>query len=230
MPKQIKKVTSETIGNIEVQYYDIYNNEVTTERKENLKNELAKIESNEGKIHYLKKEKLEYLQNITPEILEVSGSTLVRWEKDSCELFYDRYLQFEIEKIQLEIDNIEGAIKKNEEISINNNSNSTLKSTLSQPEIKKLHRLLLEKNYIKNIDLTDFIHWLTDKPLIKNVPKIRWDQSKGKAIQLFKEVCIGFNYTLLNNCVDGNGKKFDSNNKSKNGYAEIDDILNQIKR
>ena len=81
------------------EFVETYNKEVTTERKENLINELAKIESPEGKISYLKNELYKYLQNITPEILDVSGTTVARHGGSPGALFWDRYLQLEIEKI-----------------------------------------------------------------------------------------------------------------------------------
>ena len=49
------------------------------------------------------------------------------------------------------------------------------------------------------------------------------------AIVLFKGICLDFNYPSLNECVEPNGNKFDSNDVSKNGYDEIGKILQQVK-
>lgn len=106
---------------------------------------------------------------------------------------------------------------------------STLQVLLTIEQIKKLHKILITQ-YIENISEVDFIYWLTGKQLFNNVPKIKWEkkQSKGKAIQLFKAICLNFSYTSLNKCVETNSKKFDSNDVSKTGYAEIDQVVIQV--
>lgn len=86
------------IGNIRVEFIKTYNQEVTTERKEKLQNDLSKIESIEDKITFLENEKIIYLQNLQPEILDVSGRTdYPNFDKGKA-LLWDRYLELEIEK------------------------------------------------------------------------------------------------------------------------------------
>ena len=87
------------IRNYKGEFIETYNKEVTPERKEKLHADLAKIESNKDKIAFLKKEKLNYLQNISPTVLESSGTVSLPNFKTGEPLFFDRYIQLEIQKL-----------------------------------------------------------------------------------------------------------------------------------
>jgi hypothetical protein len=76
-----------------------YEQEVTEERKKNLQKQLAKLKTNDEKILFLKTEKANYLQNLPPRTLEVSGSVHANFAP-GAELLFDRYIQIEIDKLE----------------------------------------------------------------------------------------------------------------------------------
>lgn len=76
-----------------------YEQEVTEERKQALQKRLAKLKTVEEKILFLRDEKAKYLQNISARTLEVSGSVHANFAPNA-ELFFDRYIQIEIDKLE----------------------------------------------------------------------------------------------------------------------------------
>jgi hypothetical protein len=76
-----------------------YEQEVTEERKNALQKRLAKLKTAEEKILFLRDEKAKYLQNISARTLEVSGSVHANFAPNA-ELFFDRYIQIEIDKLE----------------------------------------------------------------------------------------------------------------------------------
>lgn len=76
-----------------------YKQEVTEKRKQALQNRLAKLKTTEEKILFLRDEKAKYLQNISAQTLEVSGSVHAKFAPNA-ELFFDRYIQIEIHKLE----------------------------------------------------------------------------------------------------------------------------------
>ena len=82
----------EKIGNINFDFKETYNNEVTPERIKKLESELQNINTIEAKLDFLKSEKLKYLNQITPEILEVSGRVNCPKLMDKP-LFFDKIIQ-----------------------------------------------------------------------------------------------------------------------------------------
>jgi len=83
-----------------IKFIETYNKEVTPERIEKLKSELAEIASIEDKILFLKNKKIEYLQYASPELLDVSGSTSYPNFIKGEPLFFDRIIQLEIDKLE----------------------------------------------------------------------------------------------------------------------------------
>lgn len=94
-----KSVLNNHDNSINIKYIETYKKEVTPERIEKLKSELAEIASNEDKISFLKNKEIEYLQNASPELLDVSGRTSYPNFKTGEPLFFDRFIKLEIEKL-----------------------------------------------------------------------------------------------------------------------------------
>jgi hypothetical protein len=101
-----------------------YEQEVTEERKNALQKRLAKLKTAEEKISFLRDEKAKYLQNISARTLEVSGSVHANFAPNA-ELFFDRYIQIEIDKLE--------SLKKNYN---NEVFNQTKNGKLQAPVIK----------------------------------------------------------------------------------------------
>lgn len=89
----------EKIGNLNFDFKETYNNEVTPERIKNLKDELENYITIEEKLHFLESQKLKYLDQITPEILEVSGRVDFPNLKNKP-LFFDRIIQNHIDYLE----------------------------------------------------------------------------------------------------------------------------------
>ncbi len=94
-----KSVLNSHDNSTNIKYIETYKKEVTPERIEKLKSELAEIASNEDKISFLKNKNFEYLQNVSPELYVVSGSTSYPNFKPGQPLFFDRFIQLEIDKL-----------------------------------------------------------------------------------------------------------------------------------
>jgi hypothetical protein len=109
-------------------------------------------------------------------------------------------------------------------IAINSDIGNTLNTNYTHNQLRKLYNLLLEKKYIKAINENDFIYFFSGKPL-NNIPKIFWVKSKGMVIYMLEKICLNFSLSAANNCIQTNRKKLDSNDRTKTGYQEIDDIL-----
>jgi hypothetical protein len=84
------------IGNLNFDFKETYNNEVTPERIKNLKDELENYITIEAKLHFLESEKLKYLDQISNEVLEVSGRVDFPNLKNKP-LFFDRIIQNHID-------------------------------------------------------------------------------------------------------------------------------------
>ena len=81
-------------------FFDTYEGEVTEERKIKLQTELDKLGSNAEKIDFLKKKKADYLQWLPMKVFYASGAvSLPNFEKGT-ELFWDRHLQLEIDRLE----------------------------------------------------------------------------------------------------------------------------------
>lgn len=103
----------------------------------------------------------------------------------------------------------------------------TLKTNLTEDQLKKLHKKLNEK-YIKTISENNFVHLLTSKP-INGIDKIKWLKTKTMAVYLFDKICLDFSFSILNKCVEKNNSGFDHNNRSKVKFDDIEEILKSIK-
>lgn len=91
-----------TPKNISIEFRDVYDGEVTEERKAALKAELDKIDGIPEKIKFLEIKKLEYLQNIPSRSFEVSGRVIGSGFQ-SGPLLFDRFIELEIEKLKIEL-------------------------------------------------------------------------------------------------------------------------------
>ncbi len=140
-------------------FVETYNKEVTPERIRELESGLSKIENSEERIEYLRKQKLLYLQKISPESLAVSGMTSTNFPPGAS-LFFDRYIELEIEK------------QKNQNIIKNSLPNQTETKTdkIKAPVFKpKLFKDLLNKPEL--IDKCLNLLRETDKPCISDEDK-----------------------------------------------------------
>ena len=121
----------------------------------------------------------------------------------------------------------------NKEIDENLNFNDdskkkTLLSKFSEEQLKILYKSLLEGEYIsKQTKENTFIYNLSGEPL-KGIPKIKWEKSKKKAVYLLDKTCVTFSFKTMNNCIETKFKDFDSNDRKKIGFSEIEDILEAI--
>ena len=88
------------IGNVEIDYVETYEKEVTEVRKKEYESKLAKIPTIEEKLKFTKTELVEYLKNLPPEVIYVSGQTNIQGA-----LFWDRYLKIEIDSLEAELKN-----------------------------------------------------------------------------------------------------------------------------
>jgi hypothetical protein len=89
-----------TNGIVDIDFKNVYDSEVTPERKKTLKNEIEKIEGAENKIKFLENEKFNYLQNISSSTFMASGSISFPNFKVGEPLFWDRIIQLEIDNIK----------------------------------------------------------------------------------------------------------------------------------
>lgn len=95
---EIEKSMS-TPKNVTIDFEEVYEQEVTEERKEKLYADLEKIEGIPEKIAFLENEKYTYLQNIPFRTFEASGK-LIAGGFPSGALFFDRFIELEIEKLK----------------------------------------------------------------------------------------------------------------------------------
>ncbi len=107
-------------------------------------------------------------------------------------------------------------------------SKKTLQSILSQEQLKKLYKLLIEDKYIIRTKENDFIYFFSGKPL-SDIPKIHWDKSKKLAVNLLDNICVNFSFPVANNCIKTNHKKLDSNDRPKRDFNEIIVLLKRIR-
>lgn len=94
--------------NVELSYDELYENEVTEERKAKFQKELAEFNDIPSKIHYAQIEKAKYLRDITGSVLQASGKIIGSGEPRS--LLMDRYIDFQIEILNLELKGPENSI------------------------------------------------------------------------------------------------------------------------
>ena len=85
------------IPNVDSKFVETYKKEVTPERKVEIQAALLGMKTKEEKIEYLINMKYNYLQNIEPETLEVSGSMISKGLTGAQ--FLDRYIDLQIERI-----------------------------------------------------------------------------------------------------------------------------------
>lgn len=100
--KNTQKQQIEAPKNISIEFREVYEEEVTEERKAALNAELDNIEGIPEKIKFLEIKKLDYLQNIPSRSFEVSGRTIGSGFQ-SGPLFFDRFIELEIEKLKIEL-------------------------------------------------------------------------------------------------------------------------------
>jgi hypothetical protein len=100
----------------------------------------------------------------------------------------------------------------------------TLQTNYTSEQIKKLLELLIGGNYIKQINENNFIYFFSGKPL-NGIPKIYWNKSKRLAVNLLDKICMNPSFTTVNNCIQTKYKKFDSNDRPKRDFNEIEGII-----
>jgi hypothetical protein len=156
----------EKIGNLNFDFKETYNNEVTPERIKNLEDELQNINTIEAKLDFLKSEKVKYLIQITNEVLEVSGRVDLPNLKNKP-LFFDRI-------IQTYIDDLENRNEKNNSTKTTPSLESIFISTNNSYQLclELLEDLQLTIDGVPNIKkgrmgkLTGLITALKDTPFI----------------------------------------------------------------
>jgi hypothetical protein len=96
--------------NIKIEYVETYEKEVTEKRIKEYEKKKSKIPTTEGKLNFAETELVEYLKNVSPEVIYVSGQTNIQGP-----LFWDRYLKVDIDNIkhQLNKEKNIGRRKKN---------------------------------------------------------------------------------------------------------------------
>lgn len=58
--------------------------------------------------------------------------------------------------------------------------------------------------------------------------KIKWKVSKSKAVYLLGCICVDFNFSTANKCIETKSIGLDSNNR-RGKYSEIDTILETLR-
>jgi hypothetical protein len=167
----------EKIGNLNFDFKETYNNEVTPERIKKLEAELQNINTIEAKLDFLKSEKLKYLNQITPEILEVSGRVDLPNLKNKP-LFFDRI-------IQNYIDDLETRNEKNNSTKTTPSLESNLKDDALEliDDMLQDRFLTIEKkatidgSFNTNIRCAAFCELLYDKGYLKKAKNKRIKQN-----------------------------------------------------
>jgi len=88
-------------NNVQIEFNEVYEQEVTEDRKASLRSELDKIQDIPKKIEFLEKQKIIYLQDISFRTFEVSGKIIGGGFQDGP-IFFDRFIELEIKKIKLD--------------------------------------------------------------------------------------------------------------------------------
>lgn len=84
-------------------YTVAYNKEVTPKRKKQLEKDLEKFSTIDEKIEFLNKSYYDYLKNVPPEILHVSGSVNLPNFNKGEPLFWDRYLLIRLDELKKQL-------------------------------------------------------------------------------------------------------------------------------
>jgi len=124
-----------TPKNVTIDFKGVYNKEVTEERKAKLYADLAEIESIPDKIAFLKNEKLTYQQNIPFETFEASGILTANGFGNGGPLYFDRFIDLEIEKLQNLLVSVKQKVDFQSIFNPNNNSFNTCIELLEDLEI-----------------------------------------------------------------------------------------------
>lgn len=105
----------------------------------------------------------------------------------------------------------------------------TLKTIYNEDQLKKLFIALMAGKYIaENTKENDFIYIFSGKT-IDMITRIKWKESKKKAIYLLDKICNSFSFDTVNNCIESKFKSFDYNDRPITGYSEIDNILKTLR-
>lgn len=83
-------------------FTEAYEKEVTPARIRKFHQDLAKLKTCPEKLTFARNEKVKYLQYISAETLDVSGSTAFPNFQKGEPLFFDRIIQLEIDKLEAE--------------------------------------------------------------------------------------------------------------------------------
>jgi hypothetical protein len=83
-------------------FTETYEKEVTPARIRKFHQDLAKLKTCPEKLTFARNEKVKYLQYISAETLDVSGSTTFLNFEKGTPLFFDRIIQMEIDKLEAE--------------------------------------------------------------------------------------------------------------------------------
>jgi hypothetical protein len=100
---ELEKITAQQSNQPNAQMNSIfmstYNAEVTPERTNNLLEQLSKIDNNLDKLIYLTNQKSDYLNNLTPQVINASGGIDYPNFAKGTPLFFDRIIQNEIDRV-----------------------------------------------------------------------------------------------------------------------------------
>lgn len=160
------------------------------------------------------------------EKIQIANNAIFKYQSDN--LYYkheviDNLIDKNIEYLKKSIDYINSSVAPKQSL-----QDKTFKSKLTVIGLEKLYDELINV-YIKPIGKDDFTYYFLDKTITKNKDRIYWIKSKSKAFYLVKEITVNFSIPTMNNCVQSKYLKFDSNDKNKTGYNEIDVIINACK-
>lgn len=86
-------------------FTEAYEKEVTPARIRKFHQDVAKLKTCPEKLKFARNEKVKYLQYISAETLDVSGSTALPNFEKGTPLFFDRIIQLEINKLEAECGN-----------------------------------------------------------------------------------------------------------------------------
>jgi len=132
-------------------------------------------------------------------------------------IIYERFLVF-----------LESESHKNRNITLRTkkSAESPLISIINKKDLKSLYNKLITGKYISNKPFDDFFKCLNGQQAMPR-NRIFWKKSKYKAYYFFSKICPNFSVKALNASVVHRLGKFDSNNKPRSGYSEIDILLKE---
>ena len=116
----------------------------------------------------------------------------------------------------------------NDEIN-NNNQPKTFKTILNEVQIEKLHEIFIQEEFIKNIEIDDFVYIFSNKIINPNMKRIEWKKNKTQLCYLLEKIVEGeYKTSLINKCFKVKGIPIAPNSRTSSRQPQINKILKEI--